>query len=146
MKKKFLASILVLCIITFSFAGCGKEATEKTSQESVTTEKTSQESVTTEENKTVTSAKDSTSLICSGCEKENICGIYTVGDQEYNVCYDCSNEFISHHKEVADKNICSACEEEKICGTYIIDGQEYIVCPDDFEEFAHGMNLSQNAN
>lgn len=152
MKKKIVTSILLLCLLSFSLTGCKKDDTAETAQENVITEETSNENAIVEETsqedviseeptQEVASINDTTALVCSGCEVEKVCGIYTAGNQEYIVCYDCSNAFIEHHKDIALKQICSGCQEEKICGTYIIDGQEYIVCPDDFEEFAYGMNL-----
>ena len=53
----------------------------------------------------VAATPNATTLICSGCELEKICGTYTTGNQEYIVCYDCSNEFITHHEDIAIKQI-----------------------------------------
>ena len=128
MKKKIITSIILLGLLIVSLVGCKKEETPDPEDETV---------VEAEE------IKDTTSYECSGCEEEKICGIYTVDEEQYFVCHDCSEEFISHHEEKLDKLTCQGCEEEKFCGTYMIDGKEYVVCQDDFEEFAVGMGLKE---
>ena len=130
--------------------GCQKEAAVQEEQVQQETEQVQQEEEQAQQKveqaqqtENVADTKKSYIFTCSLCEIEKICGTYTAEGEEYIVCHDCANEFITAFAETADKQICSGCQEEKICATYVVDGQEYIVCPDDFEEFAYGMKLNE---
>ena len=78
---------------------------------------------------------------CVSCNVEKLCGTYTADGNEYTVCVDCADSFITENDGKVEKATCSGCQIEKECGKYAIDGQEYLVCPEDFNEFATGMRL-----
>ena len=153
MRKKILTPLLLAGLVLVSLTGCQKEATNQETQQSEVTETTEEveetetaettEEVEETEEKVADTQESGNTVVCSLCEKEKVCGIYTAEGKEYVVCHVCSNEFLSGFSEVADKQTCSGCQEEKICGKYVVDGQEYFVCPDDYEEFAYGMKLEE---
>ena len=138
MRKKLFTSLLITGLAISCMTGCQNNASTQDTQK----QEQGQSQDTTETNDDSASTQtDNCMFTCSLCETEKICGIYTAEGKEYVVCKDCSNEFITAHEEIADKQICTSCEQEKICGTYNVDGTDYVVCPDDFDEFAHAMSL-----
>ena len=82
MKKRIIATLLMLSLMAIGLMGCQNETTSETTSE------------TDNQDKTITAE-------CSLCEVEKECGVYTVDGQEYIVCDGCYNEF-AHGMGLAD--------------------------------------------
>lgn len=137
MKKRLIATILILGLVVFGLAGCQKDDVAADTATSTQAE----ESATSEAGET-----DVALQICSGCELEKVCSTYTVDGVDYVVCDDCYPEFesgmLGGNDIPADNlQVCSGCEIAKVCGTYTVDGVDYVVCDDCYDEFATGMGL-----
>lgn len=127
MRKKWFMVVMIAAMIFATLTACQKE------EEPVTKEPV--------EEIVVEKSLDTTNLECSLCEVEKVCGIYGAEGEEYVVCADCANEFVTAFEDTAERHVCGGCQEEKICAMYVVDENTYFVCIDDYEEFAYGMGI-----
>ena len=119
MEKKILISLLIASFVLFGMTGCQKEDSipkepvQKQQIQGESKEELQEEKIpSTEENEEAADIQESSTLTCSLCEEERICGVYVVEGKEYVVCPDDYEEFAHGMGLIEDSNMTSDAEAD----------------------------------